>query len=440
MHYTANFYPLAGRRPLITIESRPRPGVMPAQDTSPVMSKIQPNKKICIVGLGYIGLPTAAILASRGYDVHGFEINPQTVEIINSGKAHVVEPDLDILVRAAVQTGKLRAATTPAPADVFVLCVPTPFRGDHEPDMSYVQQATESICPHLKQGNLVILESTSSPGTTEMIAEIIFAKTKLSPGDVFVAHAPERVLPGKILREVVENERIIGGINEASTEVCADFYRTFVSGEIHLTNARTAETAKLVENAFRDVNIAFANELSVVADDLGLDVWRLIELANRHPRVNILSPGPGVGGHCIAVDPWFLVHASPENTPLVRMARQVNEHKPFQVVERVARRAGRFKQPTIVCLGLAYKPDIDDLRESPAVLIVTELIKREIGEILVVEPNVDTHDRFELVSLEHAVARADIVVCLVAHRQFRALPPHHLAEKTIIDVCGALRK
>lgn len=403
------------------------------------MAKILENKKICVVGLGYIGLPTAAVLSSRGYDVHGFEVNPQAVEIINSGRAHVVEPDLDILVRAAVQTGKLKASTEPQAADIFMLCVPTPFQGDHVPDVSYVQKATRTICPLIEKGNLVILESTSPPGTTEMIAKIVEEETGLTANDVYFAHAPERVLPGKILREVVENDRIVGGINEASTKTCVEFYSTFVSGHIHETNARTAETAKLVENAYRDVNIAFANELSLLSEELELDVWRLIELANCHPRVNILSPGPGVGGHCIAVDPWFLVHAAPQVTPLIRTAREVNESKPVHVVDRIEKRAKRFNEPKIACLGLAYKPDIDDLRESPAVRIVEELQRRQVGELLIVEPNVESHPKFELTPLDEALRVADMVVLLVAHKPFKSIAPHLLAEKTILDVCGALR-
>ena len=403
------------------------------------MAKILENKKICVVGLGYIGLPTAAVLSSRGYDVHGFEVNPKAVEIINTGRAHVVEPDLDILVRAAVQTGKLQAATEPTAADIFMLCVPTPFKDDHVPDLSYVQQATRAICPLIQPGNLIILESTSPPGTTEMIAAIVAEETGLTTDEVHFAHAPERVLPGKILREVVENDRIVGGINDESTQACVEFYRTFVAGAIHETNARTAETAKLVENAYRDVNIAFANELSLLAGELELDVWRVIELANCHPRVNILAPGPGVGGHCIAVDPWFLVHAGPSTTPLIRTARQVNESKPIQVVDRIARRAERFNHPKITCLGLAYKPDIDDLRESPAVRIVDELMRRDVGEITVVEPYLDSHDKYALTPLEAGLKEADIIVVLVAHRPFKAIAPHLLAEKTIIDVCGALR-
>lgn len=397
--------------------------------------------KVCVVGLGYVGLPTAAVLASRGYDVHGVDVNPKAVETINSGKAHIVEPDLDLLVRAAVQTGKLRAHTTPAAADVFMVCVPTPFKGDHEPDLSYVESATRLICPFLKEGNLVVLESTSPPGTTEMMAEIVARETSLPPGAVRFAHAPERVLPGKVLREIVENDRIIGGLDDASTQACVDFYSTFVSGEIHTTDCRTAETAKLVENAYRDVNVAFANELSLLAEELKLDVWEVIRLANRHPRVNILSPGCGVGGHCIAVDPWFLVHGAPAVTRLIRTAREVNDHKPEWVVERVKRKAARFKRPRIACLGLAYKPDIDDLRESPAVHIVEKLLadKELDADIAVVEPYVAKHPAFTLVPLDQALADADIVLILAAHKPFKKIPPNLLAEKIIIDTCGALR-
>jgi UDP-N-acetyl-D-mannosaminuronic acid dehydrogenase len=400
----------------------------------------QISGNVCVIGLGYVGLPTAAVLASRGYDVHGVDTNPQAVETINAGRAHIVEPDLDLLVRAAVQTGKLKAHAVPAAADVFVVCVPTPFKGDHEPDLSYVERATRLICPVLKPGNLVVLESTSPPGTTEMMADIVARETGLDTTQVRFAHAPERVLPGKVLREIVENDRIIGGIDDASTQACADFYGTFVSGEIHTTTSRTAETAKLVENAYRDVNIAFANELSVLADELSLDVWELIRLANRHPRVNILSPGCGVGGHCIAVDPWFLVHAAPEATRLIRTGREVNDRKPDWVVERVKRKAARFKRPKIACLGLAYKPDIDDLRESPAVHIVGRLLADTAldADIAVVEPYVASHPGFPLVPLDRALADADIVLVLCAHKQFRKISSTLLAEKIVIDTCGAL--
>ena len=398
------------------------------------------NQKVCVVGMGYIGLPTAAVLASRGHHIHGVEVNPEAVEIINAGKAHIVEPELDMLVQAGVQTGRLKAHAQPAEADIFILCVPTPLGEDNAPGLSYVESATRSICPFLREGNLIILESTSPPGTTEMIAKIVDEEIGMKPPQIYFAHAPERVLPGKILREVVENDRIIGGVDDASTQACCEFYKTFVSGTLLRTNARTAETAKLVENAFRDVNIAFANELSLVAEHLDLDVWELIRLANHHPRVNILQPGPGVGGHCIAVDPWFLVHRAPQVTKLIHTARLVNQHKPHWVVDRICHRAQRFHKPRIACLGLAYKPDIDDLRESPAVEIVNALKQKIDGELLVVEPNITQHPDFNLVSLEDALSRADIVVLLVAHSPFRQIPANQLAEKILIDTCGVLNK
>ena len=385
------------------------------------MATTDPNRKICIVGLGYIGLPTAAVLGSRGYNIHGVEINPETIEAINSGKAHIVEPDLDILVRAAVTTGKLKAHTKPNEADIFIISVPTPLNKDKKPQLNHIKSGTKSICPYLKPDNLVILESTSPPGTTEMIADIVYSNTDLQPSEVFFAHAPERVLPGKILREVVENDRIIGGIDDASTQKCAEFYSTFVTGELLLTHCRIAETAKLAENAFRDTNIAFANELSLLADKLDLDVWELIRLANHHPRVNILSPGPGVGGHCIAIDPWFLVDCAPEITNLIRTSREVNERKPHWVVDRVQQKADRFKNPQIACLGLAYKPDIDDLRESPAVGIVKSLQARNVGNLRIVEPNIQEHPDFELSTLDDAIEDADIVVILVGHKEFNKL-------------------
>jgi len=402
--------------------------------------KIDDSIKICVVGLGYIGLPTAAVLGSRGYKIHGVEINPKAVETINSGKAHIVEPDLDILVRAAVTTGNLKAYTAPAESDIFMICVPTPLTDDKKPHLDYVRSATKAIIPFLKPGNLVILESTSPPGTTEMIESIVLEESKLQKGDVHFAHAPERVLPGKILREVVENDRIIGGIDDASTEKAAEFYSSFVTGKLLKTHCRTAETAKLVENAFRDTNIAFANELSLFCEKMDLDVWELIRLANHHPRVNILTPGPGVGGHCIAVDPWFLVDCAPEETKLIRASREINEAKPHWVVDRVIAKAERFKNPTIACLGLAYKPDIDDLRESPAVEIVKSLQERGIGELKIVEPNLESHDSFELTSLSDAVESADIVLMLVGHKPFLSIPTAKLAEKIIIDTCGVINR
>jgi UDP-N-acetyl-D-mannosaminuronic acid dehydrogenase len=397
------------------------------------------EKSVCVLGLGYVGLPTAAVLASRGYKVHGVEVNASAAEIINSGRAHIVEPELDILVRAAVESGRLRAHGKPAEADVFLLCVPTPMTEKHEPDLSYVRAATLSICPFVKDGALVVLESTSPPGTTELVADIIAQNTKDPKPRVLCAHAPERVLPGRVLREVVENDRVVGGIDAESTQACVDFYSTFVSGAIHATSARMAETVKLVENASRDVSVAFANELSLIADELKLDVWELIRLANKHPRVNILQPGSGVGGHCIAVDPWFIVHRTPEQAKLIRAARDVNDHKPNWIVERVKQRAARFKNARIACLGLAYKPDIDDLRESPAVHIVERLQKELSADIRVVEPNLSSHPHFKLMSVEQAIEDADIIVFLVAHKAFRNLPANLLAEKTIIDPAGTLR-
>lgn len=398
------------------------------------------EKRICVLGLGYIGLPTAAVLASRGYAVHGVEVNATAAETINAGKAHIIEPELDILVRSAVGAGRLKAHPEPAAADVFMICVPTPLNSDQMPDLSYVDVATRSIASVIQAGNLVILESTSPPGTTERIAgELFSARPDLRPGSVHFAHAPERVLPGRILREVVENDRIIGGCDVASTEVCAEFYRTFVSGELHLTTARTAETVKLVENAFRDVNIAFANELSLVAADLSLDVWEIIRLANKHPRVNILKPGPGVGGHCIAVDPWFLVHAAPESSRLMRRARDVNRAKPHWVLEQVRAAVDRFKAPQVACLGLSYKENIDDLRESPALEIARQIARLPSVGLRVVEPNLTRHEEFELLPLERALDGADIVVILVGHRAFRGLRSEALATKVVFDICGLLR-
>lgn len=396
------------------------------------------GKTICVLGLGYIGLPSAAVLAARGYSIRGVDVNQDTVASINSGKTHISEPELDILVRASVQTGRLQAFSTPEEADIFILCVPTPFINDHEPDLSFLFKATESICPFIKPGNLVIIESTIPPGTTENIAAFIEKNSPFKRNEVYLAHAPERVLPGKILREVVENDRIIGGINESSSHKCKEFYQTFVSGMIYLTSARTAETVKLVENAFRDVNIAFANELSMMADVLDVDVWEVIRLANLHPRVNILSPGSGVGGHCIAIDPWFLVHSTPELTRLIQTARQVNIQKPQWLLSRVKRRADRFKKPKIACLGLTYKPNIDDLRESPALEVVRALQKETEFALFIVEPNLQSHPEFDLMGLKEALVESDIVVFLVAHRQFKNIPHHLLAEKTIIDACGAL--
>lgn len=405
--------------------------------TNRYLAAMMPNQRVCVLGLGYIGLPTAAVLASRGYRIEGVDVNTEVVEVVNSGDTHIVEPELDILVRGAVGSGALMARTAPSEADVFMICVPTPLGPGNVPDVSYVERAAESICGVVRAGNLVILESTSPPGTTARVAAIIAERSGIAPPALRVAHAPERVLPGQILREVVENDRIVGGVDETSTRAAADFYGTFVSGELLLTDARTAETAKLVENAYRDVNIAFANELSLMAERIDLDVWELIRLANHHPRVNILMPGPGVGGHCIAVDPWFLVHGAPEVTRLIRTAREVNEGKPAWVVEKIRAAAAGLERPRIACLGLAYKPDIDDLRESPAVTVVRALAAADFAVLRVVEPNLRAHAEFALVELDDAVRDADIVVFLVGHREFRELAARDLEGRIVVDACGA---
>ena len=397
-------------------------------------------KKICVIGLGYIGLPTASLLGTRGYQVVGVDVSKNVVDTINQGNAHIVEPDLDILVKSAVQSGNLRASLVPEEADVFIIAVPTPFKDDHKPDLDYVEQATTDIIPFVRPGNLVILESTSPVGTTVDTIAKRLEHSGLKIGEqLFVAHCPERVLPGRILTEMVENDRIVGGINEASAAAAADFYAEFVRGEVLTTDAPTAELTKLVENSFRDVNIAFANEISVICDQLGIDVWEVIALANRHPRVNILQPGPGVGGHCIAIDPWFIIATAPEQARLIRTAREVNDSKPEWVVNCVAARAQKFRDPVIACLGLAFKADVGDLRQSPAIEIVRRLRDQKIGRLLVCEPNVDRHDEFEIVSLVEAIASADIVLLLVDHRAFRHLRAADLKEKVIIDTRGALR-
>ncbi|GIP27538.1 UDP-N-acetyl-D-mannosamine dehydrogenase [Paenibacillus sp. J23TS9] len=408
-------------------------------------------KKVCVMGLGYIGLPTASLLAMNGFYVHGVDVNIHTVDRINQGEVHITEPDLDLAVQSAVQSGFLRASTAPAEADIFILAVPTPFKENNKPDLTYVEQAAKAIIPFLRPGNLVILESTSPVGTTEQIADwIVAAREDLSISEslhaaynrIFVSYCPERVLPGQILRELVENDRIIGGIDEASTHGTADFYRHFVKGAILETNARTAEMAKLTENSFRDVNIAFANELSLICDHLDIDVWELIRLANHHPRVNILQPGPGVGGHCIAVDPWFLVDAAPEQAKLIHTARIVNDQKPWYVVEKVLQLAAKLRSPVIACLGLAFKANIDDLRESPSMAIVEHLAKTGLATMHVVEPHIEQlpdnlrNENVFLSDAEEAVRKADIVLLLVNHEAFRSISPDQLQEKIVVDTRG----
>lgn len=411
---------------------------------------------VSMIGLGYIGLPTAAMFAARRTRVIGVDIDARAVDTINQGRIHIVEPELDMIVRSAVTEGFLRATTRPEPADAFLIAVPTPFRGDHEPDVSYVKAAAESIAPVLRKGNLVVLESTSPVGTTEQMTrwladarpDLRFPVDGATDVDINVAYCPERVLPGHVVRELVENDRIVGGLTARCSQRAVALYRTFVNGELLVTTARTAEMCKLTENSFRDVNIAFANELSIICDKLGIDVWELIRLANRHPRVNILQPGAGVGGHCIAVDPWFIVDRTPDEARLIRTAREVNDSKPAWVLERVeqaldARRsAGRSEDGScIAALGLSFKPDIDDLRESPALHIATELARRHGSKLVVVEPHVDTLPEplqaLRLVSLETALSEADIIVILVGHTLFKTLRqwPNERGS-TIVDAVG----
>ncbi|RBW47712.1 UDP-N-acetyl-D-mannosamine dehydrogenase [Psychromonas sp. B3M02] len=415
-----------------------------------------PFQTVSVIGLGYIGLPTAAVIASRGMDVIGVDVNSEAVETINAGKIHIVEPDLDIVVRSVVTTGKLRATTKAEPADVFMVAVPTPLTlnegGIPTPDISFIESAAQMIAPVLAKGNLVILESTSPVGTTEKLAawlkaarpDLSFPQDKGDLADIKVAHCPERVLPGHVLHELVSNDRVIGGMSSTCSKLATMLYAKFVRGECIVTNARTAEMAKLTENSFRDVNIAFANELSVICDQLKINVWELIKLANRHPRVNILNPGPGVGGHCIAVDPWFIVDSCPEQANIIKQARLTNDAKPHYVVDQIYKAADQFKHPMIACLGLAFKADIDDLRESPALDIVEDLVAKGFGDILAVEPNIKTlpaslsKSGVKLTTLEDALEKANVIVVLVDHKQFKATDRTKFATKVVIDTRGII--
>lgn len=401
------------------------------------------NKKVCVVGLGYIGLPTAALLASTGFEVIGVDLNAHAVETINQGRIHIVEPDLDAYVRSAVAAGRLKAYAQPRAADIYMICVPTPFhagKGIPQPNIDYVLAATGSIAGLVKPGDLVILESTSPVGTTRKMAEVLEA-AGVDIGKVHIAYCPERVLPGKIMTELVENDRVVGGLTPEATKAVSAFYKTFVRGAVLETDAPTAEMCKLTENSYRDVNIAFANELSLLCAKSSINVWQLIKLANRHPRVNILQPGTGVGGHCIAVDPWFIVASDPDNARLIRTAREVNNYKTEWVIEQIkvavadaSARTGR--KPKVACLGLAFKPDIDDLRESPAVNVAAAL-QAQGYDVVAVEPNIQSHDKFALVSLEEALRTADVVAVLVKHRQFVQLAgAGELGGATVLDFCG----
>lgn len=404
------------------------------------------NKDIQVVmmGLGYIGLPTAALIAGKGIKVWGVDVKKEAVDIINQGKIHIVEPDLEGLVNYVVTHGFLRAATKPIKADVFLIAVPTPFKDGFVPDLAYVESAVKMITPYIEQGNTIILESTSPVGTTEKMASWIFSLRPELKGQIFLAYCPERVLPGKILYELENNERAIGGLDKRSSEMAAMFYSLFVKGDLHQTNAKTAEMCKLVENSYRDTNIAFANELSMICDKAGINVWELIELANKHPRVKILTPGAGVGGHCIAVDPWFIVNDFPEESKIIRTSREVNNFKPNWVLQKVASEVQKFsnktgREPMIACMGLAFKPDIDDLRESPALEIAEKLI-HDNPNVIVVEPNLEESKSLTLTDQFEAVEKADIVLFLVGHKSFREISYEKLKDKIVIDVCGIFKQ
>jgi UDP-N-acetyl-D-mannosaminuronic acid dehydrogenase len=413
---------------------------------------------ICVLGLGYIGLPTASIFATKGRKVLGVDVVERVVRTINDGGIHIEEPDLDILVKAAVQSGNLKAAVAPAVADVYIIAVPTPFRATatnpRAPDLTYVESATRALAPVVPNGALVILESTSPVGTTELIRDwLTEALQRSRPAEAAAitaslqfAHCPERILPGQMLKELVSNDRIAGGLTHEAAVRARDLYRCFCTAEIFLTDARTAEMAKLTENSFRDVNIAFANELSMICSRLDIDVWELITLANRHPRVKILQPGPGVGGHCIAVDPWFIVDAAPDESRLIRTAREVNDHKPHFVLRQIEAACQGRSQPVIACLGLAFKPDVDDLRESPALEITAELVRSGLGPILAVEPHVRELPatlaklgNVRLVEAEEALREAEVVVLLVNHRRFKSLDRALLQGKAVVDTRGFWR-
>lgn len=401
------------------------------------------NKKVCVIGLGYIGLPTAALLSNSGYEVIGVDINQSTVNTINKGETHIVEPDLDHHVKNSVINGNLKAFTKPQVADIYMICVPTPFYKESDiptPNIEYVESAAHSIKNLVKEGDMIILESTSPVGTTRVVRNII-KETGINTEKLSIAYCPERVLPGKIIYELVHNDRIIGGVNKKSTVTVSAFYETFVNGKVLMTSDKTAEMCKLAENSFRDINIAYANELSMICDNNQIDVWELISLANRHPRVDILQPGTGVGGHCIAVDPWFIVSKDPEYSQIIKKAREVNDSKPEWVVNKIMQEVKNISeeidyQPKVSCLGLSFKPNIDDLRESPAVLVVSRLLDLGIN-VVSVEPNINEHSKFKLSSFDDSLD-ADIIVILVKHREFLSKESKEkLMNMNILDFCGA---
>ena len=401
--------------------------------------------KACFMGLGYIGLPTAIISSQHGINVCGVDINPKVVEKTNRGELHIVEPGLQDLLKKAVNSKSLVASTTPFESDVYLIVVPTPFKAKHEPDISYVESATKAVIPLLKEGDLFIIESTSPVGTTEKMAELIFAERPELEGRIHIAYCPERVLPGNVIFELVNNDRVIGGIDDASADAAAEFYGKFVTGQLHKTNCRTAEMCKLVENSSRDVQIAFANELSMICEKAGINVWELISLANKHPRVNILQPGCGVGGHCIAVDPYFISSAFPNEAKIIAQARSINNYKSEWCVEKAKNAILSFelengKKPQVALMGLAFKPNIDDLRESPAMKIAKHLVT-EMPDVKfnIVEPNISSHPDFDIVDFQTAFEQSDIVVYLTAHKQFFMLP-QEANDKLILDFCGVIKK
>lgn len=400
--------------------------------------------EVVMIGLGYIGLPTAALIASKNIHVLGVDINPAVVDTINSGKIHIVEPQLDLAVANAVHTGFLKAATMAAEANTYLVVVPTPFKNRNEPDISFVEEATYSIIPILKKGDLYIIESTSPIGTTEKMRDFIYSERPELERTIAIAYCPERVLPGNVMHELVHNDRVIGGINEASTQRAVEFYSRFVKGKLHATNARTAEMCKLVENSSRDVQIAFANELSLICDKANINVWELISLANKHPRVNILQPGSGVGGHCIAVDPYFLVSTYPLESKIINAAREINNFKSFWCAEKIQSAKLEFelkqgRKPSIALMGLAFKPNIDDLRESPAKYIVQKVLQNDNnGKYFIVEPNIEEHNVFKLTHYKEAANDADIIVFLVSHKEFSEIEIQ--SSKVVLDFCGVLNK
>ena len=400
--------------------------------------------KACFMGLGYIGLPTAIIAAKHGVDVIGVDINAKVVEKTNQGILHIIEPGMEEMLQEVISTGKFKAYTTPQVCDAYFMVVPTPFKGDHEPDVSYVEAATRAVLPLLKEGDLYVIESTSPVGTTEMMANIIFTERPELKDKIYIAYCPERVLPGNVIYELVHNDRVIGGMNPESTDKAIEFYSQFVQGQLHKTNSRTAEMCKLTENSSRDVQIAFANELSLICDKAGINVWELINLANKHPRVNILQPGCGVGGHCIAVDPYFITADYPAESKIIATARNINNYKSFWCAEKVKSTMLEYelkhsRKPVVAMMGLAFKPNIDDLRESPSKTIVGKVMQMcNNAEILIVEPNVEEHNTFKLTPYQEAYDKADIVVMLTAHDQFKTLP--YDESKVILDFCGIYKK